>query len=150
MTSKKPSAKKEFYNKKARFDYEIVDSVEVGIVLTGDEIKTVRANRIDMTGSYAKILNGEVFWLGANFNVNTGDRQRTRKLLMHKAQIDKLIGKTAEQGYSLIPIKMYLTRGKAKLELGIGKGMKKYEKRDKLKKRDIERDIAVNIKDKVK
>ncbi len=147
MNNKKPLVKKEFYNKKARFDYEIVDSVETGIVLTGDEIKTIRANRIDMTGSYAKIINGEVFWLGANFNVTSGDRQRTRKLLMHKAQIDKLIGKTAEQGFSLIPIKMYLTRGKAKLELGIGKGMKKYEKREKLKKRDIEREIDQKIKE---
>lgn len=146
MKTKKQSSKKEFYNKKARFDYEITDSIETGIVLNGDEIKAIRASRVDMTGSYAKIINGEVFWLGANLNTLSGDRQRTKKLLLHKSQIDKLIGKTAEQGYSLIPVKMYLTRGKAKLELGIGKGMKKYEKRDKLKKRDIEREININLK----
>lgn len=146
MKIKKPVNKKEFYNKKARFDYEISDSIEAGIVLTGDEIKAIRANKVDMTGSYAKIINSEVIWLGANINIIAGDRQRSRKLLLHKAQIDKLIGKTAEQGYSLIPVKMYLTRGKAKLELGIGKGMKKYEKREKLKKRDIEREINLNLK----
>jgi len=146
MSNKKSVAKKEFYNKKARFDYEIADSLEAGIALTGDEIKAIRANRIDMTGSYAKIMNGEVIWLGANININAGDRQRSRKLLLHKAQIDKLIGKTAEQGFSLIPLKLYLTRGKAKLELGIGKGMKKYEKREKLKKKDIEREVAISIK----
>ncbi|MCL5411028.1 MAG: SsrA-binding protein SmpB [Patescibacteria group bacterium] len=147
MNKKPKVSKREFYNKKARFDYQITDSLETGIALTGEEIKAIRANKIDMTGSYAKILNGEVFWIGANINIEGGDRQRTRKLLLHRSQIDKLIGKTAEQGFSLIPLKLYLTKGKAKLELGIGKGMKKYEKREKLKTRDIERDININLKD---
>jgi SsrA-binding protein len=148
MTKKSPVKKKEFYNKKARFDYNIADSLEAGIALTGEEIKAIRASRVDITGSYAKVLNNEIFWIGANINIEGGDRQRTRKLLLHKSQIDKLIGKTAEQGFSLIPLKLYLTRGKAKLELGIGKGMKKYEKREKLKKRDIERDVNISLKDK--
>lgn len=147
MNKKSSTAKKEFYNKKARFDYQIIDSIESGIALTGEEIKAIRANRLDMTGSYAKVLNNEIYWIGANINIDGGDRQRTRKLLLHRSQIDKLIGKTAEQGFSLIPLKLYLTRGKAKLELGIGKGMKKYEKKEKLKERDIERDIATSIKD---
>ena len=151
MNKKKTSStKREFYNKKARFDYQIVDSLEAGIVLTGEEIKAIRANRLDMTGSYAKVLNKEVFWIGANINIEGGDRQRTRKLLLHGSQIDKLFGKTAEQGFSLIPLKLYLTRGKAKLELGIGKGMKKYEKREKLKKRDIEREINQAVKERSK
>jgi SsrA-binding protein len=137
---------KEFFNKKARFDYKIEDSLEVGIALTSEEIKSIRSGRIDMTSSYAKILNGEVFWLGGVINVESGDKQRTRKLLLHKDQIQRLIGKTSEQGYSLLPIKLYLARGRAKLELGIGKGMKKYDKREVLKKRDTERDIEVNIK----
>jgi len=144
--SSSKSSKREFYNKKARFDYDITDSLETGIVLTGEEIKAIRANRVDMTGSYAKILNGEVFWIGANINIEGGDRQRTRKLLLHKSQIDKLMGKTSEQGFSLIPLKMYLSRGKAKLELGTGKGMKKYDKKEKLKERDIERDIDISLK----
>lgn len=146
MHKKVSSTKREFYNKKARFDYDITDSLETGIVLTGEEIKAIRANRVDMTGSYAKILNGEIFLIGANINIEGGDRQRTRKLLLHKSQIDKLMGKTAEQGFSLIPLKMYLSRGKAKLELGLGKGMKKYEKKEKLKERDIKRDIDISLK----
>jgi SsrA-binding protein len=144
MDKKKRS--REFFNKKARFDYEILDSFEAGIVLTGEEIKAIRAGKVDMTGSYAKLLNNEVFWLGAVFNLETGDRQRTRKLLLHKDQIKKLIGKTQEQGLSLLPLKVYLTRGKAKLELGIGKGMKKYDKREKLKKKDLEREVDRTVR----
>jgi SsrA-binding protein len=147
MNKKKTTSKKDFYNKKARFDYEISDSLETGVVLTGEEIKAIRANRMDMTGSYAKILNGEIFWIGANINIEGGDRQRTRKHLLHKSQIDKLLGKVAEQGFSLIPLKLYLIRGKAKLELGVGKGMKKYEKREKLKEKDLKRDIETRLKD---
>jgi SsrA-binding protein len=147
MPQEKKKRTKEFFNKKARFDYNIEDSFEVGIALTSEEIKAIRSGRIDMTSSYAKILNGEVFWLGGIINVESGDKQRTRKLLLHKAQIQRLIGKTSEQGYALLPIKLYLSRGRAKLELGVGKGMKKYDKREVLKKRDIERDIDINIKD---
>lgn len=143
---KKPQNKKEFLNKKARFDYDISDTFEAGVVLTGDEIKTIRAGRIDMTSSYAKIINGEAYWLGGNFNSDSGERQRTRKLLLHKEQIKRLIGKTAEQGYTLIPIKLYLTRGKAKIELGIGRGKKEYEKRDTIKKREQQREIEKKLK----
>ena len=138
---------KEFFNKKARYDYKIEDSFEVGVVLTSEEIKAIRSGRVDMTSSYAKILNGEVFWLGGVINVESGDKQRTRKLLLHKEQIERLIGKTNEQGYALLPIKLYLKKGRAKLELGVGKGMKKYDKRQVLKKRDTERDIRISLKD---
>lgn len=146
MKANKQTSKKEFFNKKARFDYDIADSFEAGIVLTGLEIKAIRNGRIDLSTSYVKVLNGEVFWIGANFNIEEGDRQRTRKLLLHKEQIEKLIGKTQEKGLTLLPLKLYLTRGKAKLEVGLGKGMKRYEKRDKMKKRDIERDLAQGAK----
>lgn len=142
----KGQSKKEFFNKRARFDYDISDTVEAGVVLTGDEIKVIRAGRVDMTSSYAKIINGEVYWLGGNFNINGGDRQRTRKLLLHKEEIKRLIGKTAEQGYTLIPIKLYLTRGKAKIELGLGRGKKEYEKRETIKKREQQRDIEKKLK----
>jgi SsrA-binding protein len=146
-TIKKRDLKREFFNRKARREYNVTDSLEAGIVLTGNEIKAIRAGRIDMSASYAKVFNEEVFWLGGNINIESGDRQRTRKLLLKKEQIKKLIGKTAEQGLALIPLKLYLTRGKAKLELGIGRGMKKYEKRSKLKERDIERDINISLKE---
>lgn len=144
---KKKIAKKEFFNKKARFEYSIEDSLEAGIALTGEEIKAVRTGRIDITGSHAKILKSEVFWLGSNFNIEGGDKQRTKKLLLHKDQISKLTGKTSEKGFTLVPLKLYLTRGKAKLELGIGKGMKKYDKRAKIKEKDIERDTEQTIKE---
>lgn len=139
-------AKKEFFNRSARHEYKIEDSMEVGIVLTGDEIKAIRSGRIDMSSSYARVVSGEVFWLGGAINIDSGERQRTRKLLLHRSQIQKLIGKTQEKGMSLIPLKLYLVRGKAKLELGIGRGMKKYEKREKIKKRDIEREIEIGLK----
>lgn len=148
MPSKKSVTKREFYNKKARLEYSISDSLEAGIVLTGDEIKAIRNGRVDMSASYAKIIGGEVFWLGGNINVETGDRQRTRKLLLKKEQIKKFIGKTAEQGRTLVPLKLYLTRGKAKLELGVGKGMKMYEKRAVIKERDIQRNMRVELKNK--
>lgn len=147
MVKNKDQKKREFFNRKARHEYTILDSMEAGIVLIGDEIKAIRSGRVDMTSSYAKIINGEVFWLGGNINVDGGETQRTRKLLLSKDQIKKLIGKSQEQGLSLIPLKLYMTRGKAKIELGVGRGMKKYEKREKLKKRDTERDIEVSLKD---
>lgn len=145
---KEKTQKKEFYNKKARFDYAISDTFEVGIVLSGDEIKVIRSGRIDISTSYVKILNGELFWLGANFDLKEGDRQRTRKLLIHKEQIGKLIGKTSEKGATLLPLKLYITRGKAKLEVGLGTGLKKHDKRDKLKLKDIERDVENKVRGK--
>lgn len=139
MKTERPS--KEYFNKKARFDYKIEDSFEVGIVLTGDEIKAIRNGRVNITGSYAKIMSGELFWIGANFEV-AKDKQRTKKLLVHREQLNKLIGKVSEQGYSLLPLKLYFKKGRAKLELGVGKGMKKYDKRELLKKKDIDRETA--------
>lgn len=142
--------KVEFFNKKARFDYSIQESLEAGIVLTGDEIKEIRNGRVNMTTSYVKILNEEAFWIGGIIHVKAGDPQRTRKLLLHRSQIEKLIGKTAEKGLTLIPLKLYLTRGKAKLEVGIGKGMKKYEKRAVIKARDEQRNIQSDLKEKTR
>lgn len=138
----------EIYNKKSRFDYQILDSFEAGIVLTGLEIKAIRSKKVNMTSSYAKIIGGEVFWLGGIIEVLEGDKQRTRKLLIRKDQIKKLIGKVEEKGLSLIPIKLYLTRGKAKLELGVGKGKKKFDKRAVEKERDLERNIDVELRSK--
>jgi len=134
------SSKKEFLNRKANFDYKLEDTFEAGIVLLGSEIKAIRNGRININTSYAKIIGGELFWIGGNFDVE-GDKQRTKKLLVKKSEVNKLIGKTSEQNYSIIPIKLYLKRGRAKLLLGLGKGMKKYEKRDRIKDREQEREI---------
>jgi SsrA-binding protein len=144
-----PKKNIEIYNKKARFDYQILESFEAGIVLLGEEIKAIRAGRANITGSYAKVINGEVFWLGGNFNLPTGDNQRTKKLLVKNEQIRRLIGKTQEEGLALIPLKLYLTRGKAKLELGLGRGLKKYDKRERLKKRVQEREIDRRVSEKI-
>jgi len=137
--------KTEFYNKKARFDYDIIESLEVGIVLTGEEIKAIRSGRVTMTTSYAKIINGEVFWLGGNF-LGTTVPDRTKKLLLSKSQINRFAGKTQEGGMTLIPLKLYLKKGKAKLELGLGRGKKKYDKRETIKRRDQEREVARRTK----
>jgi SsrA-binding protein len=137
---------KEFYNKKARFDYEILESLEAGIVLTGPEIKAIRNGRVSLASSYAKIINGELFWLGGNFNLQEGDSQRTKKLLLHREQIKRLIGKSQEQGLAIVPLKLYLTRGKAKLEIAIARGKKKYDKRETIKKRDLEREMGRRVK----
>jgi len=133
-------------NKKAHFDYQILDSIEAGIALVGLEIKALRAKKVSITGSYVKIINGEVFWLGGNFDVVDGDRQRTRKLLLHSTEIGKLIGKSAEKGLTLVPLKLYMKRGRAKLEVGICKGLKKYDKREVMKKKDLERDADRSIR----
>lgn len=130
---------KKIDNKKARFDYEITDTYEAGIVLSGLEIKAIRAGKVDMTGSHAKVIGGELFWLGGIIQVVEGDQQRSRKLLMHKSEINKLIGKTEEKGLAIVPMSLYITRGKAKLKIGIGKGRKKHDKREMIKKRDFER-----------
>jgi len=137
---------KSFDNKKARFDYHVLDQYEAGIVLNGQEIKAIRENRVTLSGSYAKIISGEVFWLGANLGVKTGDQQRTRKLLLKRTEIDKIFGKISKERTQLIPLKIYLKRGRAKLLLGIGKGKKQSDKRELIKKRDIERENARNTR----
>jgi len=134
----------QFYNKKARFDYKIDDSFEVGLVLTGLEIKAIRNGRVNLTGSYVKILNNEVFWIGGELSGDNTEPQRTRKLLLHREQISKLTGKTQEKGFSLIPLKLYVNRGKAKMEVGVGIGLKKYDKREISKKKDQQREIRLD------
>lgn len=131
-------------NRKARFDYEISENFEAGLVLTGDEIKMVRDSRVNLAGSYVKILDDEAYWVGGTINVLGGDIQRTRKLLLHRDQIGRLLGKTAEQGQTLVPLKLYLVRGRAKLLVGVGKGMKKFDKRAKIKERDTTREVERN------
>ena len=143
MQSKKPN--REYFNKKAQFDYELSDFVEAGIVLLGEEIKAIRAGRVNISGSHIRIMHGEVYWIGGDFNL-AGDGQRTRKLLLHKNQIQSLVGKTMEKGMTLIPLKLYLKKGRAKLEIGLGKGRKNFDKRELLRRRDLDREAARSIK----
>ena len=140
-------------NKKARHDYFIDEVFECGIELKGTEVKSIRQGRINLKEGYASVDNSEVFLKqvhispydqGNRFNV---DPLRTRKLLLHKAEIRKLIGATTVKGYSLVPMSMYLKNGRVKLELGLGKGKKLYDKRQDLAKKDAMRRIEREAKD---
>jgi SsrA-binding protein len=134
-------------NKRARFDYQISETFEAGLVLHGTEVKSLRAGRVSLKDAYADIQNGEVFLVHAHIdqyepgNRFNHDPERPRKLLLHKREIKRLIGKTQERGLTLIPTRMYFTRGKAKIEIGLAKGKKHYDKREELKRRTAQRDI---------
>ncbi|WP_202079124.1 SsrA-binding protein SmpB [Caldalkalibacillus salinus] len=134
-------------NKKARHDFHIEETFEAGIVLTGTEIKSIRAGRSNLKDSFARVKNGEV-WLH-NMHISPyeqGNRynhepERARKLLLNRKEINQLIGKTREQGFSLVPLKLYLKNGYAKLQLALAKGKKLHDKREALKRKDAKRDI---------
>ena len=134
-------------NKRARFDYAIDDVYEAGLVLQGTEVKSLREGRVNLQEAYADVRNGEVYLVNAHIDqYEQGNRfnhepGRPRKLLLHKREIRRLIGKTQERGLSLIPTRMYFTQGKAKIEIGVGKGKKNYDKRQDLKRRSAQRDI---------
>lgn len=139
-------------NKKARFDFEILSTVEAGLVLTGTEIKSVRAGRVRLQEGYAKVTDGEAFLVDTyiapfeNAGPFNHDPVRQRKLLLHKGEIQRLYGKTKEKGLSLLPLRLYLKNGKAKVELGLGRGKRKYEKRDALRKEDARKEIQRSLK----
>lgn len=135
-------------NKKARFDYEILSTVEAGMVLRGSEIKSIREGRVQLQEGYGRIEGNAVFLVDVHISPypNAGpffnhEPNRAKKLLLHKREIQRLYGKTQEKGLSLIPLRLYLKNGKAKVELGIGKGKKKYEKREAIRKQDVKREI---------
>ena len=142
----------EINNRKAKFDYEIVSTIEAGIVLKGTEIKSIRLGNANLKDSYAVIKNNEVFLLGMHIspykegNIFNHDELRTRKLLLHKKEIFKLRDKITLEGYTIVPIKLYFNKNKAKILLGVAKGKKSYDKRESIKKRDIERDIKKQYK----
>lgn len=140
-------------NKKARHDYFIEEVYECGIELKGTEVKSIRQGKINLKEGYASVDNSEVFLKqvhispydqGNRFNV---DPLRTRKILLHKAEIRKLIGATTIKGYSLVPMSVYLKNGRVKLELGLAKGKKLYDKRQDLAKKDAMRRIERESKD---
>jgi SsrA-binding protein len=129
-------------NRRAKFDYEILDTFEAGLVLSGKEIKGIRSGQVQLQGSYARALGQELFWIGGHIKVTDGDPQRTRKLLFHRYEIDELLGKLNEKKLTLIPLSMYLEKGRAKLELGLGRRRKKLDKRELIKKREIARRLT--------
>ena len=136
-------------NKKARHDYDLMDTYECGIVLTGTEVKSLRQGRCSLVDAYASIQDGEVFLIGAHIpeytegTWNNHTPRRTRKLLMHKSEILRLLGKTKESGLALVPLSLYFQDGRAKVEIALGKGRKAHDKRQALSEREAKRDIAV-------
>jgi SsrA-binding protein len=133
-------------NKKAYFNYEVIDTVECGIELQGTEVKSMRANRFSFADSYARVKNGEIWLEGLHIaeyshgNINNHEPTRPRRLLAHKQEIKRLKRNTQEKGYTLVPLRFYLKRGLIKLELGLCRGKRMHDKREAIKKRDQKRE----------
>jgi SsrA-binding protein len=140
-------------NKKAYFNYEIKEKFQAGIVLIGQEVKSIRLGRIGLTGSFVVFRNGELYLIGTKIPAyqpkNAGSNynpERDRKLLLNKSEINYLIGKSNERGLTLIPIKVYTESNKIKLEFGVARGKKKYDKKESIKKREDQREIENELK----
>jgi SsrA-binding protein len=141
-------------NKRAYFDYEILETFEAGIVLTGQEVKSIKTGHISLAGSYV-IMRGSEAWLtGAHISpykmagpLPGYDPTRSRKLLLHKKELFSLIGKIKQKGLTLAPLKVYTKKGKIKLEFGLARGKKKYEKRETIEKREVDRKIREAMKE---
>ncbi|MGX7680845.1 SsrA-binding protein SmpB [Jatrophihabitans sp. DSM 45814] len=138
-------------NKKARHDYTIVDEFECGVVLMGTEVKALRQGRASLVDGFATIDDGEVYLHGVHIpeyemgSWTNHTPRRVRKLLLHKGEILRLIGKTKESGLTLVPLSMYFTGGKVKVELALARGKKSYDKRQDMAKRDADRDISIAL-----
>lgn len=141
-------------NKKALFEYEILDRLEAGIVLTGDEVKSIRAGQVNLGGSFAVIRDGELFLLNCSissyaqaYQKEEGQEARSRKLLIHASELNRLVGDIARKGITVVPLKMYLNeRNRIKIELGMAKHKKMAQKKQALKERDIARQTAKELK----
>ena len=141
-------------NKRARRDYAISETYEAGMVLMGTEVKALRQGKAQLKDSYARIKDDEIFLIDTHISPYSHGNQlnhepdRTRKLLMHKREIRKLYGKTSERGFTLVPLRIYFKGGKAKVEIGLGKGKRLYDKREDLKRKAVEREMERSFKGK--
>lgn len=142
----------EIINRKAKFEYEILDRYEAGIVLTGTEIKSIRKGSANIKDSYAIVRNNEVILLNMYIseykegNIFNHNETRDRKLLLHKSEIKKINDKIKIKGLTLVPLKVYFSHGKAKVELGLARGKHTYDKKETIKQRDIEREMSKSLK----
>jgi SsrA-binding protein len=140
-------------NKKALHDYFILEKMEAGIVLTGTEVKSIREGRVNLKDSYALVRNGETFLYNCHVspyshgNRENHDPLRPRKLLLHMKEIRRLIGKSQEKGLTLVPLRMYMKRGRVKIELGVARGKKLYDKRETEKRKEMDREARAAVKD---
>lgn len=134
-------------NKKSKFDYQIIETYEAGLVLTGSEVKSIRAGQVSLKESFISFKGEEAFLQKAHINIytassyNNHEPERLRKLLLHKDELNKIRGKMAEKGLAVIPTKMYFKNGRIKLEIGLGKGRKSHDKREVIKERDVKRQL---------
>lgn len=135
-------------NRRARHDYAIIDTWEAGLVLTGSEVKSLREGKANLSDAYGIVRDGEIFLINLHISVyerasyNNHEPTRTRKLLLHKREIGRLIGAIERQGLTLIPLELYFKRGIAKVAIALGKGKKQHDKREDAKARDADREIA--------
>ena len=142
----------EILNRKAKYNYQIFDTIEAGIVLTGTEIKSLKLGKANIKDSYVRVKNNEMYIINMhissyeNGNIFNHDETRERKLLLHKKEILKFRDKIKLEGYTIVPLKVYLVKGRAKVLIGLAKGKKNYDKREDIKKRDIERNIRARLK----
>ncbi len=143
-------------NKKALFNYQILEKFKAGVVLTGQEVKSVKNGRISLKGAFVVVKGEEVFLIGASippYQPKNAPKdynpQRSRKLLLKKSEIKHLIGKAKQKGLTMIPLKVYTERGKIKIEFAVVRGKKKVDKREEIKKREIEREIKRALKSKI-
>lgn len=144
-------------NKKARFLYDIEETYEAGLVLLGPEVKSLRMGRANLADSFARVVNGEVYLYNLHISPYPYSREaalldprRTRKLLLKKAEINRLAGKVAERGYTLVPLRIYFKDGWAKVELALAKGKKLYDRRESIKRREEERELRRRFKGRIK
>ena len=143
-------------NRRARHEYAVDETLEAGLVLSGTEIKSIRAGRVNLAEAYARIERGEAWLIGAHIapyeqgNRNNHEPIRTRKLLLHRDQISELVGRTQAKGFTLVPLKLYIRNGMAKLELGVAKGKQAHDKRRTIAERDMRRDLERSTKERVK
>ena len=140
-------------NRKARFDYQVLDTFEAGLVLRGTEVKSLRQGHMILKDSYCDITGGQAYLVGAHIspyeqgNIYNHEPERRRKLLLHKREIERLDTIVSEKGLTLVPLKVYFKHGKAKLEFGLCRGKKTFDKRETIKKRETEREMAQAVKD---
>ena len=143
-------------NRRARYEYAIEETLEAGIVLTGTEIKSIRAGRANLAEAYARVEHGEAWLIGAHIapyeqgNRNNHPPTRVRKLLLHRDQIAELAGKSQAKGLTLVPLKLYIRDGMAKLELGVARGKKAHDKRRTIAERDARRELERTVKERIK
>ncbi|MEI7542887.1 MAG: SsrA-binding protein SmpB [bacterium] len=140
-------------NRKATYDYEIIETLEAGIALLGTEVKSIRAGRIDIKDAFARVMKNELYLMNAHIspyshgNINNHDPLRDRKLLLNRNELNRLTGKTARTGLAIIPLSMYFKDGRVKVEIALAKGKKFYDRREDIKKKDIQREESrYNIK----